>query len=97
MTELDKFISKLIPALEKEIGSERTFELLFSLYPPDNDPQEEFREIRERHSLTEIAVKKRFERVSPLDLLFKERDFDSASITSPYISSGIRLRSRSGL
>lgn len=74
MTELDEFLSKLIPALEKELGSERAFELLLSICPSDRDSQEEFREVRERLSMAEVDMKKRFERVSPLALLKRGRD-----------------------
>lgn len=75
MTELDIFLSKLIPALKKEIGSERAFELLNSICPPDRDSKEEICEIRERLSLAEHEVKKKFEPVSASKLLSQGRKF----------------------
>ena len=96
MTELDEFLSKLIPALEKELGSERAFELLFSICPPTGSSQDEFREIREGLALAESDVTKRYERVSPLKVLKSDRNKSTGFIASSavYKYHGTNLISR---
>lgn len=87
LTELDYFLSKLIPILKKELGSERALEILLSINPPDKDSSEEIREIRERLSIFKSRVKKTVIRVSAIELFNKHRVFQSVPISSSYVPS----------
>lgn len=88
MTELDHFLSKLIPLLKEELGSERTFELLQSICPNELDSQEEVAEIKERLSLYKSDIKKVMKRIQPYELLKENREYQIVPIISSYASSG---------
>lgn len=88
MTELDHFLSKLIPLLKEELGSERTFELLQSICPNDRDSREEVAEIKERLSLRKSEIKNIMKRIQPLKLLKENREYQIVPIISSYAPSG---------